>query len=150
MFVGRSEKDKDTDKDVDADRDGTRRGPVVDIDFRVSELPHAVVKQAQNSRVRELVKKIERHPNRQDLQADLQQSHAYNPCSEKTKKMIRDMGNVELLELCETIPKVLRMPSLLESRHRLLHLWASLERESIEPTYPPMAVGSSLNPELCR
>ena len=41
----------------------------VDIDFRVSRLPHAVVKQAENSRVRELVKKIENHPHRQDLQA---------------------------------------------------------------------------------
>ena len=34
----------------------------VEIDFRVSGLPHAVVKQAENSRVRELVKKIENHP----------------------------------------------------------------------------------------
>ena len=47
----------------------------------MSGLPHAVVKQAENSRVRELVKKIESHPHRQDLQA-------------------------ELFELCETIPKV--------------------------------------------
>ena len=36
----------------------------IDIDFRVSGLPHAVVKQAENSRVRELVKKIESHPHR--------------------------------------------------------------------------------------
>ena len=59
-------------------------------------------KQAENSLVRELVKKIENHPHRQDLQ----QNNAYNTVSEKSKKMIRDMGNVELLELCETIPKV--------------------------------------------
>ena len=64
------------------------------------------MKQAENSRVRELVKKIDSHPHRQDLQADLQQSNAYNPFSEKSKKMIRDIGNVELFELCETIPKV--------------------------------------------
>ena len=76
------------------------------IDFRISGLPHAVAKQAENSRVRELVKKIENHPHRQALQDDLQQSNAYNPLSEKSKKMIKDMGNVELLELCETIPKV--------------------------------------------
>ena len=115
LFVERLEKDKDTDKDVDADRDRTGR-PVgghlssqleeIDTDFRVSGLPHAVVKQAENSRVRELVKKIESHPHRQDLQADLQQGNAYNPFSEKSKKMIRDMGNVELFELCETIPKM--------------------------------------------
>ena len=60
LFGERLEKDKDTDKDVDADRDGTGR-PVVDIDFRVSGLPHAVKKQAENSRIRELVKKIESH-----------------------------------------------------------------------------------------
>ena len=33
----------------------------VDIDFRISGLPHSVVKEAVNSRVRELVKKIENH-----------------------------------------------------------------------------------------
>ena len=78
----------------------------VDIDFRVSGLPHAVVKQTENSRVRELVKKIENHPHRQALQDDLQQNNASNPFSEKSKKMIKDMGNVELFELCETPPKV--------------------------------------------
>ena len=42
----------------------------INIDFRVSGLPHAVVKQAENFRVRELMKKIESHPHRQALQAD--------------------------------------------------------------------------------
>ena len=56
LFVDCLEKDKDTDKDVDADRDRTGR-PVgghwspqleeIDIDFRVSGLPNAVVKQAE-------------------------------------------------------------------------------------------------------
>ena len=31
---------------------------------------------------------------------------AYNPLSEKSKKMIQDMGNGELFELCETILEV--------------------------------------------
>ena len=78
----------------------------VDIEFRVSGLPHEVVKQAENSRVREPVKKIESHPHRQDLQTDLQQNNAYNPFGEKSKKMMKDMGSVEIFELCETIPKV--------------------------------------------
>ena len=74
----------------------------------MSGLPHAVVKQSENFRVRELVKKIESHPHRraiQAVQADLQQNDASNPFSEDSKVMIRDMGNVELFELCETIPK---------------------------------------------
>ena len=81
LFVEHLEKDKDTDKNVDADHERTVRPVVigqptgsstpfneVDIDFRVSGLPHAVVKQAENSRARELVKKIENHPHRQALQ----------------------------------------------------------------------------------
>ena len=42
-----------------------------------------------------------------------------------------------------------RMPSLLEPRNSLLHLWTSLERKWIQPTSSPMAIGCSLNPELC-
>ena len=111
LFVERLE------KDMDAYHDRTGRPVVcsqpvgsssmfneVDIDFRISGLPYSVVKQAEHSRVRELVKKIENHPHRQDLQADLQQNNAYNPFSEKSKKMIMDMGKVALFELCETIP----------------------------------------------
>ena len=121
LFVERLEKDKDkdTDEEVDADRDRTER-PVgseqptgsstqfeeVDIDFGVSGLPHAVVKQAENSRVREHVKKIESQIHQEAPQADLHQNNANNPISEKSKKMIQDMGHVELFELCETIPKL--------------------------------------------
>ena len=77
----------------------------VDIDFRIPGLPHSVVKQAQNSRVRELVKKIENHPHRHALQRDLQQNKAYNPFSTTTKKMIQHVANVELFEPFETDPK---------------------------------------------
>ena len=54
----------------------------IDIDFRVSGLQHAVVKQAENFRLRELVKKIASHPHREALQADLQQNNVYNPLSD--------------------------------------------------------------------
>ena len=109
---------EDTDDNVDADQARTER-PVseqpsgsftqleeIDIDFRVPGLPHAVVKEAENVRVQELVKKIESHPHRKALQADLQQTNDYNPFSNNSKAKIREMGNVELFELCETIPKV--------------------------------------------
>ena len=66
---------------------------------------YSVVKQAENYRVRELVKKIENHPHRQSLQRDLQQNEAYNPFSATAKEMIQDVGNVELFELFETDPK---------------------------------------------
>ena len=78
----------------------------IDIDFRVPGLSHAVVKQAENFRVRELVRKIESHPHREALQADLQQNNVYNPFIDDSNAMIREMGNVELFELCGTIPQV--------------------------------------------
>ena len=77
----------------------------VNIDFRILRLSHSVVKQAENSRVREIVKKIENHPHRQSLQRDLQQNQASNPFSTTSKKMIQDVGNVELFQLFETDPK---------------------------------------------
>ena len=118
VSVERVVKDKDADENVDADQIRTGRllsgQPTglftqleeIDIDFRVSGLPHAVVKQAENFRVRELVKKIESHPHREALQADLQQNNVYNPLSDDSKAMNRQMGIVELLALCETNPKV--------------------------------------------
>ena len=76
------------------------------IDFRVPGLSHAVVKEAEHLRVQQLVHGIENHPHRAALQADLQQKNVYNPFSENSKEMIRELGNVELFELCETSLKV--------------------------------------------
>ena len=56
-----------------------------DMDFRIPGLPHSVVKHAESSRVRELVKKIENHPDRHALQQGLRQNKAYNPFSAKSK-----------------------------------------------------------------
>ena len=47
----------------------------IDIDFSVPGLSHAVVKEEENFRVQELVKKIESHPCREAFQADLQQNN---------------------------------------------------------------------------
>ena len=42
-----------------------------DMDFRIPGLPHSVVKHAQSTSVRELIQKIENHPDRHALQQDL-------------------------------------------------------------------------------
>ena len=49
------------------------------------------------SRVRELVEKIEDHPDRHVLHKDLQQNQAYNPFSPEWKRMSQDLGNVDFL-----------------------------------------------------
>ena len=76
------------------------------IDLRVPALSHSVVKEAKHLQVQELVKRIETHPHRAARHADLQQNDVYNPVSKDSKEMIRELGNVELFELCETTPKV--------------------------------------------
>ena len=42
-----------------------------DMDFRIPGLPHSVVKHAQSTSARELIQKIENHPDRHALQQDL-------------------------------------------------------------------------------
>ena len=76
-----------------------------DMDFIIPGLPHSVVKHAQSTSVRELIQKIENHPNRHDLQQDLRQNQSFTPFSPELKQMIRDVGNIELCELLETDPK---------------------------------------------
>ena len=104
-----------TPRHVENDQTGTGKPVTVDqkeehkIDFRVPRLSHSVVKEAEHLRVQELVKRIENHPH-----PDLQQNNVCNPFSKDSKEMLRELGNVELFELCETAPKV-------ECSHCLLH-----------------------------
>ena len=97
---------------VEEDQTSTGRPALVDqkeeheIDFRVLGLSHAFVKEAEHLRVQELVKRskvilIEKH-----FQPTCSRITSYNPFSNNSKAMIRESGNVELSELCETIPKV--------------------------------------------
>ena len=76
-----------------------------DMDFRIPGLPHSVVKYAQSTSVRQLIQKIENHPDRHALQKDLRQNQSFDPFSPESKQMIRDVGNIELCELLETEPK---------------------------------------------
>ena len=107
-------------KHVENDQTGKEKPVTVDqneeheIDFRVPGLSHAVLKEAEHLRVQELVKRIGTHPHREALHADLQQNNVYNPSSKDSKEMIRELGNVDLFELCETTPKV-------QCSHCLLH-----------------------------
>ena len=123
----------------------------VDIDFRLLGLPHSVVKQADNCRVRELVKTIENHPHRQSLQRDLQQNNAYNPFSEKSKKMIQDMGNVELFELFETDPKTQCKECLLYWSEGIVYCTCGhlLKESEANRSAISMCIGPSLNSKLC-
>ena len=69
------------------------------------DIPHSTVKQLQSASVRELIEKLENHPNRHALQRDLQQNQSLNPFSQESIQMIHEVGNIELCELLDTEPK---------------------------------------------
>ena len=79
-----------------------------DMDFKIPGLPHSIVKHAQSASVRELIQKIENHPNRHALQRDLRLNQSFIPFSPESNQMIHDVGNIELCELLETEPKTQR------------------------------------------
>ena len=56
-----------------------------DMDFKIPGLPHSIVKHAQSTSVRQLIQKIENHPNRDVLQQDLRQNQSFNPFSPESK-----------------------------------------------------------------
>ena len=97
---------------VEEDQTGTGRLVLVDqkeeheIDSRVPGRSHAVAKEAEHLRVQELVTRSETHPQSEGSHVDLQQNNVYNPFRNDSKAMIRELGNVVLFELCETIPKI--------------------------------------------
>ena len=88
-----------------ADNEFNRAINEENIDFNIPGLPHSAVKQLHGASVRELIQKIENHPHRHALQRDLQQRHQFNPFSQESKEMIREVGNIELCELLDVEPK---------------------------------------------
>ena len=57
-----------------------------DIDFNVPGVPHSTVKRSHGASVRNLIQKIENHPNRHALQRNLQQSQSFNLFSPRIKR----------------------------------------------------------------
>ena len=154
--------DKDTDENVDADHVRTGRRVYeqppglftqcedIDIDFRVSGLLHAVVKQAEKlpcSRTRE---EDRESPTSTSSSSWLKTKQRLQPIQWRIKSDDSWTGQCRAIRVVRNNSKsaMLRMPSLLESRNGLLHLWTSLEGKRIHPKFSPMAIGCFLNREL--
>ena len=75
------------------------------IDFNIPRVPHSTVKRSHGVNVRNLIKKIENHPQRHALQSDLQQHRQFNPFSKESQDVIKAAGNTELCELLDVEPK---------------------------------------------
>ena len=90
---------------LNIDNETIRERIEADMDFKIPGLAHSIVKHAQSASVRELIQKIENHPNQHALQQDLGQNQSFNPFSQESKQMIHEVGNIELCELLDTEPK---------------------------------------------
>ena len=56
-------------------------------------------------RSKKLIQQFENHPNKEFFLQDLNETEEINTFSEESKKLITDMGNTEIFELCETSSK---------------------------------------------
>ena len=80
----------------------TRSG---NVDNSIPGMPHATVQQQDTNRketVKILIQQFENHPNKESFLQDLNKTEKIKTLSEESKKLITDMGNTEILELCES------------------------------------------------
>ena len=71
-------------------------------------MPHTTVQQQDTNRketFKKLIQQFENHPNKESFLQDLNKTEKIHTFSEKSKKLITDMGNTEIFELCETASK---------------------------------------------
>ena len=112
---------------VEEDQISTVRPVLVDqkeeheIDFRVPGLSHPVVKEAEHLRVQELVKKDRKSSSSRSTSCRWEAEKCLQPIQQNSKEMIRELVNVELFELCETIPKVQCSHCLLYWNQGIVH-----------------------------
>ena len=99
------------------------------IDFNISGVPNAMVKRSHGINVHNLIQQIENPPQREALQSDLQQHHAFNPFSEESKDVIMAAGNTELCEIVDVEPKSQCKTCLTYwSIGSILHMWTPYGR----------------------
>ena len=89
-----------------ADNEFNRAINEENIDFNIPGVPHSTVKRSHGVNVRNLIQKIENHPQRHALQSDLQQHRQFNLFSKESQDVIKAAGNTELCELLDVEPKV--------------------------------------------
>ena len=71
-------------------------------------LPHSTVQQQGTNRretVKKLIQQFENHPNNEFFLQDLNKTEEIDTFSERSTKLITDMGNTEIFVLCETSSK---------------------------------------------
>ena len=115
-----------------------------DMDFKIPGLPHSTVTQLHGASVRDLIQKIENHPNRHALQRDLQQSQSFYPFNSWSWK-----HRIVWTTRYGTQSTVQCVLIILGRRHHLLHVRALLaERNGGEQEICPVHSRSPLDSQL--
>ena len=76
----------------------TRSG---NVEYRIPGIPHSTVQQKDTK----LIQQFENHPNKEFFLQDLNKTEEINTFSERSEKLITDMDNTEIFEICETSSK---------------------------------------------
>ena len=95
-----------------ADNEFNRATDEENIDFNIPRVPNSTVKRSHGVNVQNLIQKIENHPQRQALQSDLQQHRPFNPFSEESQNVIKQLETLNYAKY-----------SLLSQKHNAKHAW---------------------------
>ena len=76
-------------------------------DFNIPGMLNSTVKRSQSINIHSLIERIENHPQRGVLEANLQPQHRpFVPFSKESQEVIKAAGNIELCEIVNVVPKV--------------------------------------------
>ena len=59
----------------------------------------------RKDKVKQLIEKVENHPNKESILQDFKQTKEINEFSKESQELIADMNNTEIFELCENSSK---------------------------------------------
>ena len=79
------------------------------VNYIIPSITHSAVEQQDTNRrdtVEKLIQPFESHPNKESFLQDSSKTEENYEFSEKSQKLISDMNNTEIFELCETSSKM--------------------------------------------
>ena len=97
------EQDARTSCDQPSGSQSTRETWCNNVDYRIPGIHLSAVEQQDTNRkdkVERLIQQFESHPNKESFLQDMNQTEKIGDFSEKSQKLIADMNNTEIFELC--------------------------------------------------
>ena len=134
VFRSRAAPDRQNKEEVKTENEevdqANRVQPVVHrsgiLKFRIQEVRHSKVKEAEQGRVRDLINHIESHPYQDDLQADLRRNNIFNPFTKIRRRWSTILETWKILNYAKRVPGCnAPMSLMLGKRYCMQYLWNS-------------------------